>query len=161
MQYNRAAELGDRHNADLGRARALIGRRPAGSGGQRRQQPRTNTPQHAAGVGEYGIEVTGLRSRHLDELRRRRFDRVITLCDKVRDVCPEFPDSGQAIHWSVPDPAAPGAGRASLPAFLVLGSTATTTVVIALGLLRRSSRPTIVCGHYPGAPSPPRNARAK
>jgi len=30
---------------------------------------------------------------------------VVTLCDRVREVCPEFPGSPQAIHWSVRDPA--------------------------------------------------------
>uniref|UniRef100_UPI0018CC06C5 arsenate reductase ArsC n=1 Tax=Mycobacterium paragordonae TaxID=1389713 RepID=UPI0018CC06C5 len=65
---------------------------------------------------EYGIDVTGRRSKHLDELRRRRFDYVITVCDKVREICPEFP-GGQAIHWSIPDPATAGAGRAGYPAF--------------------------------------------
>lgn len=42
---------------------------------------------------------------------------MITLCDKVREVCPEFSGGPQAIHWSIPDPAAAGSGRASYPAF--------------------------------------------
>ena len=66
---------------------------------------------------EYGIDVTGRRSKHLDTLAGRRFDYVITLCDKVREVCPEFSGGPQAIHWSIPDPAAAGSGRASYPAF--------------------------------------------
>ncbi|MDP7726390.1 ArsR family transcriptional regulator [Mycobacterium sp. TY814] len=65
---------------------------------------------------EYGIDVTGRRSKHLEELCRRRFDYVITVCDKAREICPEFP-GGQAIHWSVADPATAGSGRAGYAAF--------------------------------------------
>jgi protein-tyrosine-phosphatase len=43
---------------------------------------------------------------------------VITLCDKVREVCPEFPGSGRTMHWSIEDPSrTPGTRRATLPAF--------------------------------------------
>lgn len=62
---------------------------------------------HAVGVmAERGIDLTGHRSKHLDEFNRRRFDYVITLCDRVREVCPEFPGHPQPVHWSIPDPAA-------------------------------------------------------
>jgi protein-tyrosine-phosphatase len=65
----------------------------------------------------YGIDLSGVRSKHLDEVNGRRFDYVITLCDKVREVCPELAGHPEPIHWSVPDPAAAGAGRAGYPAF--------------------------------------------
>ncbi len=54
---------------------------------------------------ERGIDIAGRRSKHLDELASQRFDCVITLCDRVREVCPEFPGCPEAIHWSIPDPA--------------------------------------------------------
>ncbi|TNC20453.1 arsenate reductase/protein-tyrosine-phosphatase family protein [Amycolatopsis alkalitolerans] len=53
----------------------------------------------------YGIDVAGQRPRGLDGLTGRRFDYVITLCDKVREVCPEFPGRPRLAHWSIPDPA--------------------------------------------------------
>lgn len=77
---------------------------------------------------EYGIDATGLRSKHLDELRRRRFDCVVTVCDKVREICPEFSGGAQAIHWSVPDPAAAGAGRATQAAFRAVAADLHTRV---------------------------------
>jgi protein-tyrosine-phosphatase len=65
-----------------------------------------------------GIDLEGRRSKHLSEFTRRRFDYVISLCDRVREVCPEFPGPPQAIHWSVRDPARePGTDTQTQPAF--------------------------------------------
>ncbi|MFB4320593.1 ArsR family transcriptional regulator [Actinomadura sp. 21ATH] len=64
----------------------------------------------------YGIDIAGRRPRHLDAVRGRRFDHVITLCDKAREVCPEFGDSARRVHWSIPDPAT--AGRTEHAAFI-------------------------------------------
>jgi protein-tyrosine-phosphatase len=55
---------------------------------------------------EHGIDIAGQRTKHLDEYTSAKFDRVITLCDRVREVCPELPGEPEAIHWSIPDPAA-------------------------------------------------------
>jgi ArsR family transcriptional regulator, arsenate/arsenite/antimonite-responsive transcriptional repressor / arsenate reductase (thioredoxin) len=65
-----------------------------------------------------GSDIAGRRSKHLSEFTGRRFDYVISLCDRVREVCPEFPGAPQAIHWSVRDPARePGTEQQTLPAF--------------------------------------------
>ena len=55
---------------------------------------------------EHGIDLAGWRSKHLSVFAEQRFDRVITLCDRVREVCPEFPGQPETVHWSIPDPAA-------------------------------------------------------
>ena len=70
---------------------------------------------------ERGIDIAGRRSKHLSEFSGQRFDYVVSLCDRVREVCPEFPGqpgrSGQ-IHWSIPDPSASGPDdQATLTAF--------------------------------------------
>ena len=66
----------------------------------------------------YGIDISANRTKHVDELRSQRFDTVITLCDRVREVCPDFPSRPELVHWSVPDPALEGAtDRESYPAF--------------------------------------------
>jgi ArsR family transcriptional regulator, arsenate/arsenite/antimonite-responsive transcriptional repressor / arsenate reductase (thioredoxin) len=63
---------------------------------------------------EHGIDLTGHRPKHLDELVDQRFDRVVTLCDRVREVCPDFPGDPEPTHWSIPDPSREAAGY---PAF--------------------------------------------
>jgi ArsR family transcriptional regulator, arsenate/arsenite/antimonite-responsive transcriptional repressor / arsenate reductase (thioredoxin) len=65
-----------------------------------------------------GVDIAGRRSKHLGEFAERRFDYVISLCDRVREVCPEFPGAPSLIHWSVPDPARePGSEKETLAAF--------------------------------------------
>jgi protein-tyrosine-phosphatase/DNA-binding transcriptional ArsR family regulator len=67
---------------------------------------------------ERGIDIAGRRSKHLSEFADQPFDCVISLCDRVREVCPEFPGGPELIHWSIPDPARePGSDEETLPAF--------------------------------------------
>lgn len=43
---------------------------------------------------------------------------MVTLCDRVKEVCPEFPGQPESAHWSIPDPAAEGdTDDATYPAF--------------------------------------------
>jgi protein-tyrosine-phosphatase len=60
-------------------------------------------------MAERDIDISTNTTKHLDRFVRTRFDRVVTLCDKVREICPEFPGPPAASHWSMPDPAAEGA----------------------------------------------------
>jgi protein-tyrosine-phosphatase len=67
---------------------------------------------------DYGVDLAGRRAKHFDEFDGERFDYVVTLCDRVREVCPEFPGPGVAVHWSMANPAEEGdSDRASYPAF--------------------------------------------
>ncbi len=87
-------------------------------------RPAARVHPHAVRVlrEQYGIDIADRRPRHLDTLRGRRFDYVITLCDKVREACPEFGDHTRGIHWSTPDPAA--AGRSEQDVHAALGRAA-------------------------------------
>jgi protein-tyrosine-phosphatase/DNA-binding transcriptional ArsR family regulator len=67
---------------------------------------------------EFGVDISRHRPRHLNTLTGRRFDYLITMCDKAREVCSELVDHGRRVHWSIPDPAAAGStDRAGYPAF--------------------------------------------
>jgi ArsR family transcriptional regulator, arsenate/arsenite/antimonite-responsive transcriptional repressor / arsenate reductase (thioredoxin) len=67
--------------------------------------PKPLHPNAVRVMRERGIDLAGRRSKHLSEFSGRRFDYVISLCDRVREVCPEFPGGPDLIHWSIPDPA--------------------------------------------------------
>jgi protein-tyrosine-phosphatase len=87
-----------------------------------------------------GIDISANRTKHVDEFLAWRFDMVITLCDRVREVCPELPAHPQLVHWSVPDPALEGpSNRASLPAFERTASELETRIGFLLHLLDRPS----------------------
>jgi protein-tyrosine-phosphatase/DNA-binding transcriptional ArsR family regulator len=86
-----------------------------------------------------GIDISGNRTKHLDELLPQRFDMVITLCDRVREVCPEFPSHPQLVHWSIPDPALEAqTDRASYPAFERTATELETRISFLLHLLARA-----------------------
>jgi arsenate reductase len=66
-----------------------------------------------------GIDMTGHRSKHMDEFLGQPFDYVITVCDNARQSCPIFPGRSERIHWSIPDPSAvEGDEEARLGAFV-------------------------------------------
>ncbi|MEO3824216.1 metalloregulator ArsR/SmtB family transcription factor [Actinomadura sp. B10D3] len=88
---------------------------------------------------EYGIDIAGRRPRHLDTLRDRRFDYVITLCDKVREVCPEFDGDPRRIHWSIGDPAAASGGPAEQAAFARTGAVIDARVRHLLPVIAQTS----------------------
>ncbi len=81
-------------------------------------KPKPLHPNAVRVMREWSIDIAGRRSKHLDEFAAEGFDYVISLCDRVRETCPEFPGGPELIHWSVPDPARePGTDDETLPAF--------------------------------------------
>jgi protein-tyrosine-phosphatase/DNA-binding transcriptional ArsR family regulator len=100
-------------------AEALLRHRSAGavevaSAGS---HPKPLHPNAIRVMAEHGIELEH-EPTHVDTLRQGAFQRVISLCDRVREVCPEFPGHPDMIHWSLPDPAQEGdTDDATLPAY--------------------------------------------
>jgi len=80
--------------------------------------PRPLHPDVVRVMASRGIDLAGRSSKQLSVFISRRFDYVITLCDRVREVCPEFPGHPGYLHWSIPDPAADGGSdEDTYPAF--------------------------------------------
>ena len=82
----------------------------AASAGSR---PKPLHPEAVRVMREHGIDISGQRSKHVEEFAGQRFGYVVTLCDRVREVCPEFPGHPQLIHWSIADPAGEADARAA------------------------------------------------
>lgn len=53
---------------------------------------------------EIGIDLSGHRSKHVDEFTGQQFDYVLTVCDHAHEVCPVFPAATKVIHHSFVDP---------------------------------------------------------
>lgn len=62
-------------------------------------------PQAIEAMKEIGIDISGQRSKSVDEFAGRNFDYVITVCDNAKESCPIFPGETERIHWSFDDPA--------------------------------------------------------
>ena len=62
-------------------------------------------PHAIAAMAEIGIDISGQRSKCLDEFLGVPFDYVITVCDNAAENCPVFPGKASRIHWSFDDPA--------------------------------------------------------
>jgi arsenate reductase len=84
-----------RHDAD--------GRLEVASAGTK---PSSVRPEAIAVMAEIGIDISGQRSKSVDEFRGRAFDAVITVCDNARETCPVFFAAGQRLHGDFEDPAA-------------------------------------------------------
>lgn len=93
------------------RSEQRIAARSAGS------RPKPLHPNAVRVMADRGIDIADRPTKHLDRFARMRFDRIITLCDKVREICPDFPGPPVAAHWSIADPAGGATDDEALPAF--------------------------------------------
>jgi arsenate reductase len=63
-------------------------------------------PEAIAVMKELGIDISGHRSKHVQEFERESFDYVLTVCDNSRESCPVFPGHVNRFHKGFEDPAA-------------------------------------------------------
>jgi len=55
---------------------------------------------------EIGIDISGHRSKLIDEFFDRGTDIVVTVCDNAHQACPFFSGANTNIHAGFPDPSA-------------------------------------------------------
>jgi arsenate reductase (thioredoxin) len=63
-------------------------------------------PAAIKAMAEIGIDISGHRSKSIDEFMDRKFDVVVTVCDNAQTDCPFFPGAREYIHQAFDDPAA-------------------------------------------------------
>lgn len=99
--------------------------------------PKPLHPNAVRVMAERGMDISTRTGKHMDRFRHMRFDRVITLCDKLREICPEFPGAAVApVHWSMPDPASEGEnGETSYRAFTRTAEELETRIPFLIGEL--------------------------
>ena len=83
----------------------------------------------------YGIDLAAHVSSPLELFAGQRFDRVISLCDRVREVCPEFLGAPETIHWSIPNPATGDPDEATYPLFRQTAAELATRIDFLLAAL--------------------------
>jgi protein-tyrosine-phosphatase len=103
-------------------------------------------PMHANAVKvmreEYGIDLTDYVTKHFDVFTGQHFDWVISLCDRVREVCPPFPDHPETIHWSIANPATGEEDDVTYPQFQQTAAELATRIEYLLAILAdRASSP--------------------
>ena len=69
-------------------------------------QPSLVRPEAIAVMREIGVDISGHRSKSVNEFETQQFDYVITVCDNAREACPVFFGAAHRLHHDFEDPAA-------------------------------------------------------
>lgn len=75
-------------------------------------KPSQVRPEAIQAMQEIGLDISGHRSKSVEEFIGQEFDYVITVCDNANETCPVFPGKTTRIHQSFEDPPAIGAKSA-------------------------------------------------
>ena len=68
-------------------------------------KPSLVRPEAIKALAEIGIDISGNRSKSVDEFAPREIDYVLTVCDNAKENCPYFPAKTKLVHHSFADPA--------------------------------------------------------
>lgn len=61
-------------------------------------------PEAVQVMREIGVDISGQRSKGLDEVPADEIEAVVTLC--AEEICPLFLSRAMQVHWGIADPAA-------------------------------------------------------
>ena len=67
-------------------------------------EPHGMNPRAVAAMAEVGVDITGQRSKHVDEIKDVPFDYVVTVCDHANETCPIFAGKTKVVHVGFDDP---------------------------------------------------------
>jgi arsenate reductase len=85
-------------------------------------RPSRVRPEAITVMRELGIDISGHRSKSVDEFASQPFDYVLTVCDNARQSCPIYPGHANRLHRSFEDPGAvAGDAQTRLAAFRRVG----------------------------------------
>jgi arsenate reductase len=66
--------------------------------------PSSVRPEAVEAMREISIDISGHRSKSIDEFTEQQFDYIITVCDSAKETCPIFSGGAMRIHQSFEDP---------------------------------------------------------
>lgn len=72
--------------------------------------PSTIDPKAVKVMAEAGVDISGQKSKDIDEFLGMEFDYVVTLCDHANESCPIFPGKTKRVHKGFDDPPVLAAG---------------------------------------------------
>jgi arsenate reductase len=108
-------------------------------------EPKAIHPLTIRALAESGIDASAARSKNVREFLGRKFDYVITVCDRAKESCPLWPGAKEQIHWSIEDPAeATGTEAERLHAFVTVRNELAQRIRLLLnvaGIEPRSAAP--------------------
>ncbi|MCY3019151.1 MAG: arsenate reductase ArsC [Planctomycetota bacterium] len=61
-------------------------------------------PRAVKVMAEAGVDISGQRSKRVDELKGLQFDCVVTVCGHAGEPCPVFPAKTKVVHVGFDDP---------------------------------------------------------
>lgn len=103
-------------------------------------QPSSVHPDAVSAMSSMDIDIHSQRSKHKDEFSHETFDYIVTVCDRVRETCPAFPNDPKQIHWSFPDPAVVEPRDERLQAFKTIALELSTRVRYLMMQIEKARR---------------------